>query len=272
VVNPCPADAKVRTLLRSWLSAPKTSKNCSGIQKREIPWCPRLHLWIGITATRGTPAHLAIAGGTGPRRIHSPARGRSLSVYPILFLYCHHVELTLKNLILAGRSSEEHRARRRSTSRVRSIPQEHDDLLKRFLQATGKGEMAGMVALLSKDAALHSDGGGRATALPNLIHGADSIPRAIVHGLRKLVPMERVNRIVQIFRASAILDFMGSCFDLLNHFNWVREQSYSSQAVHLITGVTQLSFSAASIAGSHDGPSGCYGVAPVWLENLATPG
>ena len=181
----------------------------------------------------GTPAHLAIAGGTGPRRIHSPARGRSLSVYPILFLYCHHVELTLKNLILAGRSSEEHRARRRSTSKVRSIPQEHDDLLKRFLQATGKGEMAGMVALLSKDAALHSDGGGRATALPNLIHGADSIPRAIVHGLRKLVPMERVNRIVQIFRASAILDFMGSCFDLLNHFNWVREQSYSSQAVHL---------------------------------------
>ena len=196
MVNPCPADAKVRTLLRSWLSAPKTSKNCSGIQKREIPWCPRLHLWIGITATRGTPAHLAIAGGTGPRRIHSPARGRSLSVYPILFLYCHHVELTLKNLILAGRSSEEHRARRRGTSRVRSIPQEHDDLLKRFLQATGKGEMAGMVALLSKDAALHSDGGGRATALPNLIHGADSIPRAIVHGLRKLVPMERVNRIV----------------------------------------------------------------------------
>jgi hypothetical protein len=67
--------------------------------------------------------------------------------------------------------------------------------------------MAGIVALLSKDAVLHSDGGGRATALPNLIHGVDSIARAIVHGLRKLVPMERVNRIVEIFRASAILDF-----------------------------------------------------------------
>jgi hypothetical protein len=63
--------------------------------------------------------------------------------YPILFLYRYHVELTLKNLILAGRSSEEHGARRRGTSRVRSIPQEHDDLLKRFLQATGKARWQG---------------------------------------------------------------------------------------------------------------------------------
>jgi hypothetical protein len=66
--------------------------------------------------------------------------------------------------------------------------------------------------------------------------------------------------------------FMGSCSDLLNYFNWVREQSYRASGTSRITGVTQLSFSAASIAGSQDGPSGCYGVAPVWLENLATPG
>lgn len=87
-------------------------------------------------------------------------------------------------------------------------PQEHNDLLGRFLQATGKGEMAGMVALLSKDAVLHSDGGGRATALPNLIQGADSIARAIVHGLRKLVPMERVNRIVQINGGSGVVSYL----------------------------------------------------------------
>lgn len=92
--------------------------------------------------------------------------------------------------------------------RFKASPQEHDDLLERFLQATGKGEMAAMVALLSKDAVLHSDGGGRATALPNLIHGADSIARAIVLGLRKLVPMDRVNRIVQINGASGVVSYL----------------------------------------------------------------
>jgi RNA polymerase sigma-70 factor (ECF subfamily) len=100
--------------------------------------------------------------------------------------------------------------------RFEASRQEHDDLLETFLQATGKGEMAGMVALLSKDAVLHSDGGGRATALPNLIYGADNIARAIVHGLRKLVPMERVNSILQLNGRSGVVSYLnGKAYSVL---------------------------------------------------------
>jgi RNA polymerase sigma-70 factor (ECF subfamily) len=100
--------------------------------------------------------------------------------------------------------------------RFEASRQEHDDLLETFFQATGKGEMAGMVALLSKDAVLHSDGGGRATALPNLIYGADNIARAIVHGLRKLVPMERVNSILQLNGRSGVVSYLnGKAYSVL---------------------------------------------------------
>jgi RNA polymerase sigma-70 factor (ECF subfamily) len=82
--------------------------------------------------------------------------------------------------------------------RFRASAQEQNDLLEQFLQATGKGDMDGLVALLSSDVVLHSDGGGKAPAVPNLIHGADSVARAILGGLRKLLPRNLVRRMAQI--------------------------------------------------------------------------
>ena len=61
-------------------------------------------------------------------------------------------------------------------------------MLERFLQAGRNGDMDGLVTLLSKDVVLHSDSGGKALAVPNLIHGADRVARGIVLGLRNLVP------------------------------------------------------------------------------------
>src|SRR5882762_4749670 len=61
--------------------------------------------------------------------------------------------------------------------RFKASTQERNDLLERFVQATRNGDMEGLVALLSRDVALHSDGGGKAIALPDQIHGAETVAR-----------------------------------------------------------------------------------------------
>jgi RNA polymerase sigma-70 factor (ECF subfamily) len=91
--------------------------------------------------------------------------------------------------------------------RFRASAREHDDLLERFRQATSSGDMDRLLALLSRDVVLHADGGGKATAVPNLIHGSDRVARAIVRGLNKLVPGNLVQRIVQINGASGVVNY-----------------------------------------------------------------
>jgi RNA polymerase sigma-70 factor (ECF subfamily) len=75
---------------------------------------------------------------------------------------------------------------------------EHDDLLKRFLQAVRKGEIQGLVELLSSDAVLHSDGGGKAIAQPHMIEGAENVARLILDRMSNVVPKNLVNRMARI--------------------------------------------------------------------------
>jgi len=58
--------------------------------------------------------------------------------------------------------------------------------------------MKGLVDLLASDIVLHSDGGGKAIAVPNPIYGADNVSRAILGALSKLVPKDLVRRLAQI--------------------------------------------------------------------------
>jgi RNA polymerase sigma-70 factor (ECF subfamily) len=92
--------------------------------------------------------------------------------------------------------------------RFRASAREHDDLLDRFRQATGSGDMDALLALLSSDAVLHSDGGGKAPALPNLILGSDRIARALLGGLARRVQKNLVQRIVQINGASGVISYL----------------------------------------------------------------
>lgn len=82
--------------------------------------------------------------------------------------------------------------------RFKASAEEHDELLERFRQATGSGDINALVTLLSADVVLHTDGGGKAPALPNQIHGADRVARAIVGGMTRLAPGNLVERMVQI--------------------------------------------------------------------------
>jgi RNA polymerase sigma-70 factor (ECF subfamily) len=62
---------------------------------------------------------------------------------------------------------------------------ERDQLLQRFLHASSNGELDALVDLLSSDVVLHTDGGGKAPALPNVIHGASNVARAIIAGVKR---------------------------------------------------------------------------------------
>jgi RNA polymerase sigma-70 factor (ECF subfamily) len=94
-----------------------------------------------------------------------------------------------------------HRARRHvhaARPRFATSPGKKKDILDRFLQAVASGDMDSLIALLAADVVLHSDGGGKAAAVPNLVHGSDKVSRGILSGMAKLVPADLVRRLAQI--------------------------------------------------------------------------
>jgi RNA polymerase sigma-70 factor, ECF subfamily len=92
--------------------------------------------------------------------------------------------------------------------RFKTSPRKKSDLLERFLKATTSGDMEGLVALLSNDVVLHSDGGGKGTAVPNLIQGADNVARGIFGGLQRIVPKNLVRRVMEINGEPGVVSYL----------------------------------------------------------------
>jgi RNA polymerase sigma-70 factor (ECF subfamily) len=92
--------------------------------------------------------------------------------------------------------------------RFKTSLRKKSDLLERFLKATTSGDMEGLVALLSDDVVLHSDGGGKAIAVPNLIQGADNVARGIFGGLQKIVPKNLVRRVMEINGEHGVVSYL----------------------------------------------------------------
>jgi RNA polymerase sigma-70 factor (ECF subfamily) len=134
---------------------------------------------------------------------------------------------------------------RRAQQHVRAVrprfttsTREHDELLERFREATQSGDMGRLLALLAEDVVLHSDGGGKGTAVPNPVRGPDRIARGIVGGLEKLVPRNRVQRIVQINGHSAVISYL----DGKPHSVLTLEVSNGRiQAIYIVTNPDKLS-------------------------------
>ncbi|WP_263419812.1 RNA polymerase sigma-70 factor [Terriglobus albidus] len=74
----------------------------------------------------------------------------------------------------------------------------HGALLESFLKAVGTGEMTDLLSLLTEDVVLRSDGGGKAAAVPNAVHGADKVGRGILGGMQRFVPKTLVRRLAHI--------------------------------------------------------------------------
>jgi RNA polymerase sigma-70 factor (ECF subfamily) len=112
-----------------------------------------------------------------------------------------------------------HRARQHVAdvrSRFAPSPEERERLLLEFVRATSTGDLDDLVSILSTDAILYADGGGKAPATPNLVHGANSVARAILGALRKLVPRDLTNRVAKVNGVPGIVSYQaGRPFSVL---------------------------------------------------------
>ena len=82
--------------------------------------------------------------------------------------------------------------------RFNASPRQREELFQQFLQASSQGDMNGLLALISKDIVLYTDGGGKARAVPNPIFGAENVIRFLQRARKKLLPQGLVSRRVEI--------------------------------------------------------------------------
>ena len=84
-----------------------------------------------------------------------------------------------------------HRARQHVSAggqRFDATPEQLDALTKRFLVASASGDLQALIELLTDDAVLFSDGGGKVPAAINPIYGPDKIARFFIGLAQKMPP------------------------------------------------------------------------------------
>ncbi len=86
--------------------------------------------------------------------------------------------------------------------------QEREALLQEFLDASSRGDMQGLLSLLSSDVVLYADGGGKATAVPNPIYGPQNVARFLVLAPRKLVPPNRVRSLARVNGLPGVVNYL----------------------------------------------------------------
>jgi RNA polymerase sigma-70 factor, ECF subfamily len=91
--------------------------------------------------------------------------------------------------------------------RFKASAEKQNDLLAKFIRATRGGDLDGLIAVLAHDAVLHTDGGGKAVAMPELIHGGTNVARVIIQGRAKFPPEETRYRIVSINGGPGIVTY-----------------------------------------------------------------
>ena len=82
--------------------------------------------------------------------------------------------------------------------RFDTSPDRQKDLMERFLVACASADTDGLIAMLSEDAILYSDGGGKVVAARNPIYGADRVARFLAGVTRKANDAERSVDIVEL--------------------------------------------------------------------------
>jgi RNA polymerase sigma-70 factor (ECF subfamily) len=95
--------------------------------------------------------------------------------------------------------------------------EERETMLAAFLKATSSGDLNALVALLSETAALRSDGGGKAPALPQPVYGPHNVARAILGGMGKFVPKNLVSRMVSVNGQPGVASYLdGSPYSVVS--------------------------------------------------------
>jgi RNA polymerase sigma-70 factor, ECF subfamily len=114
---------------------------------------------------------------------------------------------------------------------------EHDDLLKRFIQATRSGDMKGLVELLSSEVVLHTDGGGKAVALAKELRGAGKVAGTIIERMHTTLPKNLVARLTRINGKPGVVSYLnGKPFSALT----VDFSDGLVQAIYVVTNPEKL--------------------------------
>jgi RNA polymerase sigma-70 factor (ECF subfamily) len=112
-----------------------------------------------------------------------------------------------------------HRAQQQVGSmrqRFQASGREHMRLLEQFVAASRNGDMDGLLQLLSKGVTLHSDGGGKAVAVPNMVRGAEKVARGLVRGITRVLPKELVFKLAWINGDAGVISYLhGKPFSVL---------------------------------------------------------
>jgi RNA polymerase sigma-70 factor, ECF subfamily len=104
-----------------------------------------------------------------------------------------------------------HRARRHiAENRPRFEASAHDreELFRQFQDAAIRGDMTGLVAILSDDAVLYADGGGKSAAVPQPVYGAERIARFVTRAPAKFLPANLVRLVLDINGQPAVVSYL----------------------------------------------------------------
>lgn len=115
---------------------------------------------------------------------------------------------------IAARARRHVEARR---PRFEASPRQKEELARRFFAAVGEGDLDGLMDLLAADVEMVADGGGKAPAIRQPLHGSERVARFLIHlarwargaevqirtaeinGQPGAITSDRVGRIVNVF-------------------------------------------------------------------------
>ncbi len=122
--------------------------------------------------------------------------------------------------------------------RFRARASAHSELLRRFARAAGDGDMDALISLLSDDVVLHTDGGGKASALMLPIFGREKVAQAGVHGQRRLLTLGVEQRFVEVNGRPGIVSYQdGRPFSVFT----IEARSDRIDAIYIVTNPEKLS-------------------------------
>ena len=122
--------------------------------------------------------------------------------------------------------------------RFEATESDRDEMLRGFLQATQTGDMKGLLDLLANDVVLHTDGGGKAIALPAELHGQEKVTRAIIRSMEKLVPKNLELRTLRINGEAGFVSYLdGKPFSAIT----LQVADDRIQAIYIVSNPEKLS-------------------------------
>jgi RNA polymerase sigma-70 factor, ECF subfamily len=83
-----------------------------------------------------------------------------------------------------------------------------EKLLREFLDATSRGNMDGLLQMFSRDVTVHTDGGGKASALQNPVYGRENTARLMINANKKFRPQNAVVQIAQVNGQPGLLSYV----------------------------------------------------------------